>query len=365
MDKFNEDDFLNIIIPVMFKQANGEYYVKGGRVYDVYFKDKTDSIDWDVTADETFSKDIGDKLQKYATKFNLVLLKNETAIDDLPMIQYGFQDIFFQVNDPYVIDVVIKDKKIQPTDYFVIEGVNYMSLENFMTDLLITQTNRSIQAREYHKHFVKARLPQYMHAYDIPEDIEVKSISKAVRNSVPYCMKKAEKTRFVDDYMKYLIMFIATELSKLNIAEDNSHEEQLNIFNTKLKELISYAEDEYEKKTDEWEEIDFFSDYDFFIDNVYNHLVSLEVGGKMFQKYKKTRKRYNNIINLSWDNLTNKFKRYLTEQCSLGKQNINLFNINSTCLAYVDCSENTIVKNTSNCIGDENLKLNNLDHTLD
>lgn len=30
MDQFNEDDFLNIIIPVMFKQANGEYYVKGG-----------------------------------------------------------------------------------------------------------------------------------------------------------------------------------------------------------------------------------------------------------------------------------------------------------------------------------------------
>lgn len=212
------------------------------------------------------------------------------------MIQYGFQDIFFQVNDPYVIDVVIKDKKIQPTDYFVIEGVNYMSLENFMTDLLITQTNRSIQAREYHKHFVKARLPQYMDTYDIPNDIEVKSISKAVRNSVPYCMKKAEKTRFVDDYMKYLIMFIATELSKLNIAEDISPEEQLDTFNSKLKELISYAEDEYEKNTDEWEEIDFFSDYDFFIDNVYNHLVSLEVGGKMFQKYKKTRKRYNNII---------------------------------------------------------------------
>lgn len=42
-----ESDFMNVIIPNIL-ETQTDYYIMGGRAFDFYFKDSTNSIDWDI-----------------------------------------------------------------------------------------------------------------------------------------------------------------------------------------------------------------------------------------------------------------------------------------------------------------------------
>jgi len=54
---FDLNDFLNVVIPsILYRVRSGYYYIAGGRAYDFYFKEKSNSIDWDIDAEESVAK---------------------------------------------------------------------------------------------------------------------------------------------------------------------------------------------------------------------------------------------------------------------------------------------------------------------
>lgn len=42
------EDFMRVIIPLYLSKIDTEYYIKGGKAYDFFFNQGTNSIDWDI-----------------------------------------------------------------------------------------------------------------------------------------------------------------------------------------------------------------------------------------------------------------------------------------------------------------------------
>ena len=70
---FNMEEFLTIVIPSMLTDRT-DYYIKGGLAYDVYFKEKTNSIDFDIVGTPEFSEYITRYLSEYSSSFGINLI---------------------------------------------------------------------------------------------------------------------------------------------------------------------------------------------------------------------------------------------------------------------------------------------------
>lgn len=113
--------------------------------------------------------------------------------------------------------------------------------------------------------------------------------------------------------------------------------------------------DELPDKTDEdeesWEKIteylsDYFSD---IVNNWYAYKQNIAEELLYQGKYYKTSKRIGNVVDISWENLSDVYKIYLLSQCG-NKGEISLFDLSATCQAILDCKNFFIKSNTGECI---------------
>jgi hypothetical protein len=215
-----------------------------------------------------------------------------------------------------------------------------------MVDLILAQNNRAKDTARNIKYFSSELIYKYMDTYNIPHDINISSIQDAIRESLYYLRKHAN-----DKDNKQLLIPIINGLEEMVIPIDPDAMVEARYFSKYLHNLVEEYEDQNLDDDGDWQEIDFFDDYDSFIDQVANRLVILEVGEPMLKKYKKTRKRYNNVIDISWDNLSMIYKVYLLEQCSNNSTDeIQLYDISKTCNAYLHCSSSPSITKNSDCI---------------
>jgi hypothetical protein len=93
--------------------------------------------------------------------------------------------------------------------------------------------------------------------------------------------------------------------------------------------------------------------------SIHYHQKNVNEYHQTFKKYNKTIKRLENIINISWENLSDEFKKYVLLRCSQTGEHTILFNISRTCTAGIKCynRKSVLVKNTLNCIDNKKLKL--------
>lgn len=255
MTDFDFHEFIEVIFPVILKQSTKGYYVKGGRAYDFYFKNKTGSIDWDLIGTPKFNSCVHATLRSYADKNGLSLTTRIVPKENSPfgyaMHQYGFQDYFYSDDkDPFFVDIIIHDN-ISPKDYTRYDSVNYINLVDFVSDLIITQRNR----------------------YNM------------VMGITP-----------VDPYTK-------KPNTKMQLVEHND-------FANKMREII-------------------------------------------YKKFLKTRTRFDNVIDLSWSNLSLEYRRYLVSNCKKSQKEIDLFYLSETCNSYLECDTKRVEKNTKGCISQE------------
>lgn len=223
-----------------------------------------------------------------------------------------------------------------------------MSLQKFIIDLISTQDDRAFKTERNIRYFQGTDIYKYMKTYGIPDDIDITSIQNAIKESIPFVRLKAEK-----EENSNILIPIINELEKINIPKYVTVEDEARYFLDNLKRIVGKYEEQNVDEEGDWQNIDFFEDYSDFIDQVANHLVILEIGEPFLKKYKKTRKRYNNVINITWENLSTEYKTYLMENCSNHPDDeIELFNISDTCKAYLNCSPIPSIVKYTDCISD-------------
>lgn len=88
--------------------------------------------------------------------------------------------------------------------------------------------------------------------------------------------------------------------------------------------------------------------------DISEYFLNKEEYNMMYKKFNKTVKRCKSIINVSWNNLSDKYKRQLVKQCENNNE-ISLFNVSDTCKAYVDCQNNFVVQSSTEECFDKNL----------
>ena len=332
----NITDFANVIIPVIL-YGRTDYYVKGGRVHDIYFKDSTNSIDWDLVGTKQFLSYVESKCEEWAKKFDKTLITNTAAFGDHRMIQYGFQEYEEEKGDPYIFDILIYDN-ITKKEYTTINGINYMKMENFVEDLIITLHERAIFSKNYFK------------VSDEP-DRDVKEYNK--KHGTNFNLDQLEDfDQQTIDHFKNYIKKIKSEKVK-EIIQDSIINKIINKGEEDDPQSILYDMEPTKKEVKELDKfVDFYEDWNSEINaNVrQQRLVKIEKS-KYIKKYIKTNKRTNNVINIKWENLTDVYKTYLINECITNRsREIELFKVNETCKAILNCRTNNVRSTTKKCI---------------
>jgi len=227
--EFNLKDFLDICIPA-FLQNRNDYYIKGGKAHDVYFKNITYSVDYDLVGTTSFKEYIESMLEGIEKKIKLKLLKRQTQFDGKYMFQYGFENFFIEEKDPYLIDLLI-DINFKENDFTTLCGINYMTINNFMKDLLITKKNRYILTQKYkksldttkfYKDFNKFK-KKYNFELNFEQTIEMENINQLLKSSLDFIknnltnitnsISDEQTCKFVDDINNDLVKKLTESLN--------------------------------------------------------------------------------------------------------------------------------------------------------
>lgn len=132
---FDMKEFQEVVIPSMLTNRT-DYYIKGGKAYDIYFKDTTNSKNFELVGNKDFLEYIKAYLTSYSQKLNLFLITTPLIRKDKSnKIQFSYS--IDGVNH-YFIDVTITESQLE---YLVMCGLNYMTLMNFVSDLFLTQNS--------------------------------------------------------------------------------------------------------------------------------------------------------------------------------------------------------------------------------
>jgi hypothetical protein len=338
----NITEFVNVIIPsILTLTDRNDYYVKGGRVYDIYFKDKSNSIDWDIKGNRDFQTYIESKCNEYSQIFGVKLLKRESKCptiegDTLPMVQYGFEGYEAEKGDPFILDILIDDN-FKPL-YTKINNINYMIMIDFVKDLLITLDERSSSLNKYYKvlkdtSFINEEVNQYNKLHNTHFNLENLELQYT-------------------DYLKTEVNKIKSDKVK-KIIFDNIID-PINKDKEDIQDILEKSDATAEETAEMDKFVDFFEDFNSsivsnIVANGKNKLESVTTS----KKYIKTKKRTQNVLNITWENLTNEYKIYLINECvkrSKQSKEITLFDVNETCKAILNCTNNQIKKETSTCI---------------
>lgn len=349
---FNLSELIAVGIPV-FLHNRKDYYVKGGRVYDTYFKNTTNSIDWDINGTEGFDTYLRKFLLNIADKNGLNLMIKENSFIDHKLVQYGFRDLFYDDSlDPYFIDVIIGDDLF----YDTIDGINYMTLIYFVSDLVITQGNRLKQAKRYAKSnpILLKGVDIFNETYDTSIDICGKNVYQVLKETLPflYTYTADNSTPLVNDIITKSI------LDKLDKLPPNSDYDTISkiLASDDPEEILDNTTHTDEDEEDMSSITNFLSmEYgDDIISNVNALCANILESKSIYRKYLKTRKRYENVIDINWDNISDKYKIFLMNHCKEVGDTLTLFEINDTCKSILDCNTNTINDYRENCLDNQN-----------
>jgi len=363
---FNFIEFLDIIIPVNLRMMDNNYYVKGGRTYDFYFNQKTNSIDWDINGNKNFLKSIEYFLTSYSKQNKLVLTRNifnkDENVSGEIMYQFGFQDFFYDDSkDPYFIDIVIVD--IDHSQYEKINGINYMKIEKFFLDLIVTQRDRYMKIAGELQFTKEEILKNFNDEYKTNVDIKIEDNLEILKVTFDLFMKKRILSRIdqlEDDEKKYMMSIVKVnivDVFKKIISSRKSDDEimkkinKLRLFDLsgKIENDKIYDIDDMDEKT--FEVIDSFTQYFTYILSIFE-----APNDEYWGKFNKTFVRYSNFDKISWENLSNEYKIFSMSKCGPhdgGKKIVNFFDMNNTCKSYFKCGEFKIYKNTKGCIDNE------------
>jgi len=370
--EFNLKDFLDICIPA-FLQNRNDYYIKGGKAHDVYFKNITYSVDYDLVGTTSFKEYIESMLEGIEKKIKLKLLKRQTQFDGKYMFQYGFENFFIEEKDPYLIDLLI-DINFKENDFTTLCGINYMTINNFMKDLLITKKNRYILTQKYkksldttkfYKDFNKFK-KKYNFELNFEQTIEMENINQLLKSSLDFIknnltnitnsISDEQTCKFVDDInndlVKKLTESLNHSLSLYDIVRIIN-----NIDHLDLLEASKITVSKQTKK--KIREIDTFLEEFNDILSEYNAINNTKIENiSINKKYDKTMKRYKNIISINWNQLSDVYKIYILSNCykkydkNKHTDTIELYDISDTCKAYILCHNGISIEiktNTKDC----------------
>lgn len=349
----NIDEFINIIIPSMLTNMQSQnYYIKGGKCYDVYFKNTTNSKDWDLVTDSKTLDYILEFMKKYAANFNTQVLQEETLFPNLegdnePLIHLGFKDFSTDI-DPFLLDITVRDTDLE---YTTLNSLNYMTIFEFVQDIIITYKNRA------------EKVQKYTSDTDILDDVnnDVKSFNNRYKQtmdiiSAESCREIVDKTR--SQFILYLQSNSLPKIKKLyekfiqNILKFDSDDclDYDSVYKNIDIEDVWCNMSKTEEEDENFEQIQAYVS-DYFNDIIYGWITyKLAMKEKKLnqEKYEKTSKRIGNVIDISWDNLSELYKKYLLTECH-DKDKVSLFNISDTCQAYLTCDTKSIIKSTKTC----------------
>lgn len=366
---FNINEFIGIVLPVIIKHApRNSYYIKGGKAYDIYFKDREKSIDYDVCGNYDFLKYMDAKLNEYASKHNLNLirldLEAESTSFNAELHQYGFQDYFYSDDkDPYFLDIIIDNRyMIKDQDFFIINGINYMSFNKFFSDLVDATLEDRYKAIQKYTQYTMKRIFDDFDSFEIKyyDNLSfVDNIRNIVNDFLHFINKeKNDKIRdiLIEYYYNPLVIALRNYMNdRVTLVESLDKIIKNPVPDEKI-DFIQFEDEDSEDEMNTGEILDgiyeFFSllKKDIFVDRT-----------SYYKKYIKTRRRYKNIIDISWDNLTDEFKMFLIDICNeSGKSHLELFpliDISDTCKIYINCGNRVgewprIIKETSGCISE-------------
>lgn len=362
LSMINIKEFNENVIPLFLQNTpEKNYYIKGGRCYDAYFKDTTNSKDWDLVTDEKTLDYLITRMTEYGKLLNIEVQRRDAEFPNIKgqyehMVQLGFKNFSID-GDPFLLDIIVRDKELI---YTTIDNLNYMPLLDFVEDIIITYDNRANMfddsvtktSGDAKKPIIK-KVNRFNRKYNQNMDIF----------SIESCQTLIENTR--NQFIEYIKSHALPKVGKLYIDFMNKIQ-KFNDF--KQDNCINNYYDVYGKYDieDIWEKIDNKTQddddnfnyiqefiYDYFNDIIGNWdtLDKNVTERKLFQeKYEKTSKRIGNVIDISWDNLSNSYKKYLMTKCQDNKE-ISLFNMGDTCNAYLKCgTQNVVTRNTKKCI---------------
>lgn len=369
---FNMNYFMTNIIPSMLKTLQN-YYIKGGKAYDAYFKNKTNSIDWDVVMNqETFDK-LSKQLNEYAKIFSLTLMERKTNFQDETMIQFGFKDEFYDDSkDAYFLDAIIKDEKDITNNIATINGLNYMDLSLFVKDILETLSDRydkvmkymnsreNIQDNSTLKDFNLEYKQNMSYNYDSVAEFKNNTIFKLVHFIRSNSYNKKDKKKMAKKVYNLFYNNIIKPLQ--NIALENLGHKDQYLKVTSIFLEWEYQDDDSYNNLNETERIHFRSIYKY-VETYFQDILSgfnqrllakLELKA-IGSKYMKTIKRTQEVLNISTDTISEEYMEYLSGVCQNDKEKKfhYLYNLNKTCRASFTCKRKEIKKSISTCISEE------------
>lgn len=358
-ENFDIDNFTNVIIPLILSYRN-DYYIKGGRAFDIYFKDNQPSIDWDIVGSEEFIKYLKESLTDIANKAGITLLENITRnpTTDEPMIQLGFEGYEMEPNDPYILDVVISDN-IHGDKITILQ---YMPFTDFVADLIYTLDKRADQTEEYlaslgDEGVLKKEAGNFNEKYGTNFDI-TKSFDENKQEIIEF-LKVYIFHHFEDKNTRKIIMEkIVIPLKSL----DNPTFDEINkIISTDLSRNFEGYDEEDIDSIENFEEF-LTQDFNDILGGIFSLDTNKKESMKISLKFNKTFRRYNTIVNMTWDNLTDEYKIWIMRNCSTeAKGYLTLFNIDPLCKATLSCPQMKVYKNTTGCINkDIHNKIENL-----
>lgn len=360
---FNIDDFLKICVPSFLKNRK-DYYVKGGKAYDIYFKDKTNSIDWDLVGSKSFKDYLEVILKRIEKFFSLKLLIRNTEIKGNKLYQYGFKDHYIENNDPYLIDLIL-DTKFKIGNFTILNNLNYMKISDFMSDLLVTKSERLLQLRKYENkrnndNMIKD-IKNFIETYNMDMDID-KILSSDLRQVIKYTEPYFKKYIINNSNNVNKVIIYNSIIDPLNKYYKNTknidYNELIAIFNTDIEQILEekYNDNITSSVYENIQEMsEFINNFSSDILSSLNAINNNNIEKKMItRKYNKTLKRYKNIINISWDNISDLYKIYILSTCyktgSVDKDHhLALYDVSETCKAFALCYKGVDVKITSAC----------------
>ena len=346
---------MNIITPLLLRSVKSKYYVKGGRAYDIFFKNKSYSLDWDINTTQSGVDEIIDIYQRYADEHGLKLIINTSNYDGSLMYHVGIENHPLQ-GDVYIFDIVVGDKFDPNIKTVDINGVSYIPMSYFFSDLLITQYNRFNKSKKYYNDITNVYLEEAQIFYGIPQSLDIDTVENVFIKSLPFLCYSLDRKGSVENkilipHLKNILAELAKYKPVFNSSEPNSQSAQIIDY---IRELESQEEDILSRQRN-YDMIEWFDLYKDYLDAISNTIEVRQHIDKAFSIYKKTRIRYNNLIDLSWSGLSDEYKIWLLSQCQSKDQlgDIELFNISPGCRSFLRCVDKTVHKSTHTCLSDK------------
>jgi tetratricopeptide (TPR) repeat protein len=336
MDQFNFEDLFEIIIPVLLQLRN-DYYVKGGRAYDAYFKDKTDSKDWDIVGTKECFDFLILNLKQFSKKWKLNLHYDPTVFPNGDSgYQVGFKEVWYEKNDPYFLDFSISSN----IEFIILNNIQYMLFMDFSADLLKLASIRQEKFSELRRSIseegnIPKSIEEFNKKYGVDfglensfEQYKYKTVS--LMKQVVHQIKNSE----LKSFQEKIIERFQNNVSNFKQAED---------FFKNLYSKDFEDDDQYFELESFYEDIlDIYSAHRYFQNNISEFNLAEN-------KFHKTIKRRDNLLNISWKNLSTEYKRLLLLNCTRDEV-VKIFGQpGRSCLAYFDCKELKLVKETTGC----------------